>query len=152
MPRVRWFLARGTSLFRVNPVRWSFNSFLQNIRREHCQIYELNLGAWSEKTSTVIQAGSNFSSSSECLMYLKRKESTLRTILVLFSSYFPPSFLSEGASRGKAKQFLNHVTEAYVIAQDWIGKVAIVLRDHKKILRFELKCGQCWGSSVIQIR
>lgn len=57
------------------------------------------------------------------------------------------SFLFKGAPRDKtpvAKQFLNRVTEAYVIAQDWIGGVAIVLRDRKKwILRFEPKYGQC---------
>lgn len=32
---------------RINPALWSFNSSSQNVRREHCQIYELNSRTWS---------------------------------------------------------------------------------------------------------
>lgn len=44
----------------VNPARWSFNSFSQNVRREHCQIYELNSRAWSDSGGHSNPGGKQF--------------------------------------------------------------------------------------------
>lgn len=119
------------------------------------------------RASAVIQVGSNFGSSSDCLMYLKRKEGAVRVILngsserpVLSSSFFVVHRLFFSLTMPRTVeflQFLNRVPKAYEAVRntaklDWQSCNRPV-RDCKKwILRFEPKYGQRRGNSIIQIR
>jgi len=72
-------------------------------------------------------------------------------VLFLFSSifFFQRCFAWQDSV---AKQFLNRVTEAYVIAQDWIGGIAIIPRETAKNRFCAFSQSMTSVEEIIQIR